>query len=108
MSADTLIHTEAEERLLSDMDGYADWLYGKCMGSTPEHCRIGYVPRDSVRFTQFVESLDVPQLLSLSLYPRAEVALAACQALRDRFVADMGPRLSELEVEVSVSLQEAA
>lgn len=97
-----LASIEAEERLLSDMDTYCDWLYAQCLGAKPERCRIGAIPSDPGRFDRFVDSLDVPQLQALSLYPRAEVAFAATSALRDKFIAAHGDMLARLASEVEI------
>jgi hypothetical protein len=92
------VSIEATERLLSDVETYVDWLYSQTIGVKPEHCRIGYVPRDELRFEAFVESLDVAQLVALQLYPRAEVSFAATEALKEKFLAanqHLVPRIAE-------------
>lgn len=92
------ITLEAHERLLSDMDSFTDWLGAQCMGSDPKLNRIGYVPRDSVHLLSFIESLDAPQLLALSLYPRADVQGKAMSLIRERYIeasADYINRLAD-------------
>lgn len=76
-----------EEHVLSDMDGFQDWLAGHCIRVEPSHCRLGYIPRGDA-LDAFIETLDVAQLLALTLYPNVEVAGRASLAMRERFLAD--------------------
>ena len=78
----------AEDEVLNDVESFANWLSEQCCMSTPAHCRIGYVPRDAVHFANFVASLDVPQLVALSLYPIVTVSGAASMELRERYLKD--------------------
>jgi hypothetical protein len=98
---DVQLRIEAEELLLADVDSYSNWLAMHCSNVQPSHTRPRYVPRDAVDFARFVESLDVPQLVALSHYPRIEVAGAAACALRERYVADSTDHLSKLAAKLA-------
>ena len=87
-SDQVMCSVSAEDDVLSDVDTYADWLYGRCMKATIVHCRIGYVPRDPAHLLNYLAALDIPQLVSLSLYPSVETAGAAMWELRQRYLAD--------------------
>ena len=78
----------AEDEVMADSERFASWLDDACNYSTRDHCRIGYVPRDPVHFANFVESLDVPQLSSLSRYPDRDIAGAASMELTARYMRD--------------------
>lgn len=76
-----------EEHVLSDMDGYQDWLAEHCIRVEPSHCRFGYIPKGD-QLDAMIETLDVAQLLALTLYPNKDIAGSAALALRERFLAD--------------------
>lgn len=80
----------AADRVLQNMTLYTEWLADQC--GHAEFVPIGYVPRDAVDLDLMIRSADVPMPAALSLYPRADVAFAACQALRDRYANDPGTK----------------
>lgn len=82
------INIEAEERVLADVDTFTDWLGAKCMGATVEHCRTWYVPRDPARRADYIDALDIPQLVALILHPNTAISGFACRQLRERYMAD--------------------
>jgi len=96
--------SEAEERLWADAETFAQWLSVHCMYAKTEHCRIGHVPRDPAHLSNFVQSLDVPQLVALQLYPRAEASFAASMRLRDLYTAESACYLAKLVDQVSDEL----
>lgn len=96
-----LVADAAEEHVLSDMDTYSDWLTSHCIGASVDHTRIVSVPRSAESLLRFVEALDIPQLLALSLYPRANARAAACDALRYRYLAASGDYIARMQEELA-------
>lgn len=89
--SDTLLNQRAEEIMLADVDGYAEWLSGHCCRHEPIELlsvsSLGIV--SAVHGGAFlVEAADVPTLLALTLYPRADVVASAQWELRNRYLAD--------------------
>lgn len=95
-----LVADEAEERVLADMDSYSNWLAIQCSNVAASHTRIKYVPRSALNLRDFVDALDVPQLLALTLYPRGDAQALACDALRARYLATCGEYLARVEGEL--------
>ena len=94
-------NVEAKEVLFADTDTYTDWLYAQCLGSKPAHTRLGYIPKSNESFARFVESLDVPQLVALQLYPAPRECFAASQRLRDLYEAAQGDYIERLSIEAA-------
>ena len=105
---ETRISMAAEDHVLADVDTFADWLSGHCIGAQVEQCRIVHVPRGDAALGAFVETLTVPQLVALQMYPRPEIAGKACCELRRRYLAD--PQtvcyLQRIAAEVAADLSE--
>lgn len=74
---------QAEDEMLADADGFCDWLGAECMGHGA--VSAGYVPKGDA-LVDHATRLTVPQLVALSLYPRAECAAASMNVLRERYL----------------------
>ena len=95
-----LVADEAEERVLADMDSYSNWLAIQCSNVAVSHTRIKYVPRSALNLRDFVDALDVPQLLALTLYPRGDAQALACDALKARYLATCAEYIARVEGEL--------
>jgi hypothetical protein len=84
--SDTLLNQRAEEIMLADVDGYAEWLSAHCYLSKPVDGL--YAPKKPTDLLRLVESAAVPILVAMTLYPRKEVAWAAQWELRNRYLRD--------------------
>ena len=84
--SDTRLNQRAEEIMLADVDGYAEWISTHCYQSPP--VELMSVTRDGVALQFLIDNADVPKLVALSLYPRQSVAWAAQWELRNRYLRD--------------------
>ncbi len=75
---------EAEERVLADVDSFANWLSTHCANEKP--VELGYIPRNPVRRQQFIESLTVAQLAAGLLH--VTIAFDCANRLREVYLAD--------------------
>lgn len=100
-----LIEMEANDRLLADIDTYVDWLSRQCTGAKPEHCHTTWVPNDELKLERVMASLDVPQLVSLTFYPRVQVQVAALDLLKQKYIEQSGDYLSILRAKVQAEYE---
>ena len=84
--SDTLLNQRAEEIMLADVDGYSDWIREECAYCTP--IELMFVTRDPVALQLLVDQADVPKLVAMTRYPRADVVWAAQSELNRRQLAD--------------------
>lgn len=75
---------EAQERVTADVDTFADWLYGECIGQPAD--RFGYIPTNPTSRAMFIQSLTVAQLAGALLYPDRDLAGRAAAELRERYI----------------------
>lgn len=92
--SDTLLNQRAEEIMLADVDGYAEWLSTHCYRHEPIKVAsvttlgIVRVEKGGASTYFLVPQADVPTLLALTLYPRKDVAWEAQWELRNRYLSD--------------------
>lgn len=84
--SDTSLNQRAEEIMLADVDGYAEWISARCARRKPVEFVVGSWHPVAVQV--LIDNSDVPKLVALTLYPNKEVAWAAQWELRNRYLAD--------------------
>ncbi|EWS53324.1 hypothetical protein [Methylibium sp. T29] len=84
--SDTLLNQRAEEIMLADVDEYAEWISAHCYRKPP--VELMFVSRDPVALQLLVDQADVPKLVAMTRYPRADVVWAAQSELNRRQLAD--------------------
>lgn len=84
-SSDALHAIEgAEHRLVSNVELLSGWLRRQCQGKP--NVPTVYVPRDLSVLVERMDTMGVPQLLSLAMYQRPEASGLAMLRLREQFV----------------------
>lgn len=82
--AAALNHEPARERLLADVDTYGDWLSAQCLGAPAQ--KLPYIGRH----VPDMDSLKTPLLVALTLYPRADIQVAAMDEIKARYLRAFG------------------
>jgi hypothetical protein len=91
---------EAESRVLSDMDGFTDWLGAACMNTDP--VRLGFVPVRNDRTTAYCDrfsdrmnGMTVAELLCVAL-TKPQWASDAMVHLQSQYLADKRKRIHSI------------
>lgn len=103
LTAETITQSqmqEAEERVLCDMDGFTDWLAGKCMNAGP--VLLGFVPVRNERTTAYCDrfsdrmnGMSVAELLCVAL-TKPQWAGEAMLHLQSQYLADNAKRIHSI------------
>lgn len=81
-----LCRMEAESRICADVDNFQNWLAMHCANVKPEPTPA-YIPATFYSRQMFIESLTIPQLVAMLLYPNREIAGMAAGRLQQAYVA---------------------
>lgn len=89
---------EAQSRITADVDLFTDWLVGHCARQPVQE--LGYVPTNPTSVGLMVQTVSVPKLVALLMYPRTEAAGRAAWELRERFVRDQDEHIERMAAEL--------
>jgi hypothetical protein len=90
---------DAEDELLEDVDGFADWLGGECARS--DQVRTGYVPLKPAALAEMTARSTTPELVALLLYPDRVAAGYAAAQLRERYLAASSKHIERIAARIA-------
>jgi hypothetical protein len=90
---------DAEDELLEDVDGFADWLGGEVHGKPPVH--LGYVPSKPAALAEMIARSTTPELAALLLYPDRVAAGYAALQLRERYLAAASKHIERIAARIA-------
>jgi hypothetical protein len=90
--------SSAEDIMLSDVDAFVEWLGIHTHGSP--RISLGAVWLCPADLAVRVETMSIPELVALSLYPADRARSAAMRELSSRFLAAHPGHLADIEAEL--------
>jgi hypothetical protein len=104
MSNAHIADSQAEEEYLSDIALFTEWLGDNCLRA--KHVALSWVSDSMVDLTLRADSMSIPQLVALMLYPLDCARKAAVLELRRRYVAEFAQSIRERSADIERELDE--